>query len=286
MNPFTYLQPASLDEALALMARHGDEAKVIAGGTGLVNLMKMNLAQPPVVIGLKALTALSGIEAAGGGLRIGALTTLREIEDSSLVKRDAALLAKAIHHVATIRVRDMATIGGAMAHADPHLDTPPALIALGASIRTRSQRGTREIAVEDFFAGYFESVLAPDELVTEIMIPAQPAGAGTAFLKFLPATHDDYATVSVASRVTLAGGTIADARLALGAAGLTPVRARKVEAALRGIVPDEKKLDEIAALVAEEVEPIADIRGSSEYKRSMAIVHVRKALKQAVSRAR
>jgi carbon-monoxide dehydrogenase medium subunit len=286
MIAFTYLQPASLDEALALLAQHGDEAKVIAGGTGLVNLMKMNLAQPAKVIGLKALRPLAGIQA-GDGLRIGALTTLRELEDSPIVRRDAALLSEACRHVATIRVRDMATLGGAMAHADPHLDTPPALIALGASIRTQSQAGTREIAVEDFFTGYFESVLAPDELVTEILIPAQPAGAGTAFLKFLPATHDDYATVSVAARVTLAaGGAIADARVALGASGLTPVRARKVEAALRGLVPDEMRLAEVAALVGGEVEPISDIRGSAEYKRSMAIVHVRRALMQAVSRAR
>lgn len=285
MTPFTYLEPASLDEALALLAQHGDEAKLIAGGTGLVNMMKQRLVRPEFVIGLRALKPLAEIDE-NGGLRIGALTTLRSLEDSAAVRRAAPLLAAACHHVATVRVRSMATLGGAVAHADPNLDTPPALIALDAQIVARSRRGERKIPADRFFTGYFETVLAPDEIVTELLIPAQPAGNGTAFLKFLPATHDDYATVSVAVRLTLrADGVIADARVALGASATVPVRATAVEAALVGKTSDETTFRDSAALVVRSIDPIADFRGSAEYKRKMAVVHVGRALTQATSRA-
>jgi aerobic carbon-monoxide dehydrogenase medium subunit len=283
--PFTYLEPATLEEACALLAAHGEAAKLIAGGTGLVNLMKQRLVQPAVVIGLRALKPLDGI-VEDGGLRIGALSTLYALETSPAVKRHAPLLSETLRHVATVRVRAMATLGGAMAHADPHLDTPPALIALDARIKVRSQRGEREIPVDQFFTGYFETVLQPDEIVTQIVVPPQPKGNGSAFLKFLPATRDDYATVSVAARITLApDGAIKDARIALGAMGLVPVRATDVEAALRGMRPDEERFRHAASLVAAAVDPIANFRGTVEYKRAMAVVHVRRALAQAASQA-
>jgi carbon-monoxide dehydrogenase medium subunit len=283
--PFTYLEASSLDETLALLAQHGDEAKLIAGGTGLVNLMKQRLVRPGFVIGLCALKPLAGI-AEDGGLRIGALATLQSLAGSSAVRRHAPLLAEACRHVATVRVRSMATLGGAVAHADPNLDTPPALIALDAQIVARSARGQRTIPVDRFFTGYFETVLEPDEMVTEILLPPQPAGSGTAFLKFLPATQDDYATVSVAVRVARgADGAIAAARVALGAAATVPVRATAVEAALAGKTADETTFRDAAPLVLEAIDPIADFRGSVEYKRKMAVVHVRRALAEAVTPA-
>ena len=181
----------------------------------------------------------------------------------------------------------MATIGGAMAHADPNLDTPPALMAMDGQIVARSQRGQRTIPTDRFFTGYYETVLAQDEIVTEILVPKQPAGCGIAFLKFLPATQDDYATVSVAARVALNGnGTVAEARVALGAAAMVPVRARAVEAALPGKAADEKTFQEAAPLVLNAIDPIADFRGSAEYKRKMAVVHVRRALAEASAKAR
>ena len=181
----------------------------------------------------------------------------------------------------------MATIGGAMAHADPNLDTPPALMAMDAQIVARSQRGQRTIATDQFFTGYYETVLAQDEIVTDILIPKQPPDSGTAFLKFLPATQDDYATVSVAARVALNGdGAIAEARIALGAAAMVPVRARAVEAALVGKAADDAAIREASSLVLETIDPIADFRGSAEYKRKMAVVHVRRALAEATARAR
>jgi len=284
--PFTYIEPSSLEEALALLAQHGDEAKVIAGGTGLVNLMKQRLVRPAFVIGLRALKGLEGIEAKGG-LRIGALATLQSLATSEPVRHAAPLLTEACAHVATVRVRSMATLGGALAHADPNLDTPPPLIAMDGQIVARSQRGERTIPADRFFAGYYQTVLEPDEIVTEILIPEQPYGGGTSFLKFLPATQDDYATVSVAARIALdRNGAVADARVALGAAAMVPVRATAVEAAVSGKAADEKIFRDAALLVRDAIDPIADFRGSAEYKRKMAVVHVRRALADAAAKAK
>jgi CO/xanthine dehydrogenase FAD-binding subunit len=160
-------------------------------------------------------------------------------------------------------------------------------MAMDGQIVARSQSGQRTIPTERFFTGYYETVLAQDEIVTEILIPKQPAGSGTAFLKFLPATQDDYATISVAARVALNGnGTVAEARVALGAAATVPVRAMAVEAMLSGKAADEKTFREAASLVLNAIDPIADFRGSVEYKRKMAVVHVRRALTEASAKAR
>jgi aerobic carbon-monoxide dehydrogenase medium subunit len=283
--PFTYLEPSTLDEALALLAQHGDEAKLIAGGTGLVNFMKQRLVRPRFVIGLRALRPLAQVEEADG-LRIGALTTLQSLATGESVRRLAPLLAEACRHVATVRIRSMATIGGAIAHADPNLDAPPALMAMDAQIIAHSQRGQRTIPTDQFFTGYYETTLAQDEIVTEILIPEQPAGSGTAFLKFLPATQDDYATVSVAARLALDGnGIISEPRVALGAAAMVPVRAKAVEAMLSGRAADAATFREAASMVLDAIDPIDDFRGSAEYKRKMAVVHVRRALAEASAKA-
>ncbi len=285
MISFTYLEPADIDEALAALARYGEEAKVIAGGTGLVNLMKQRLVQPTYLIGLRRLAGLSGMHY-DGALRIGALCSHRKVETSSLVQTHASLLAETFQHVASVRIRTMATIGGALAHADPNQDPPPALMVLDARARLRSQQRTREVSLGEFFTGYYETVMAPDELITEVIIPPPPAGSGAAFVKFLPQTHDDYATVAVAARVTLDGGRITEARVALGAAAATPLRATAVEDALRGQVPTPPVLREAAVLVADAVDPTLDFRGSAAYKRDMAVVFVRRALEHAAARAK
>ena len=284
MISFTYLEPADVDEALATLARYGEEAKVIAGGTGLVNLMKQRLVQPTYLIGLRRLTGLSGLHY-DGTVRIGALCTQRTIETSALVRTHIPLLAETCRHVASVRIRTMATLGGALAHADPNQDPPPALMVLDARVRLRSQRRAREVSIAEFFTGYYETSMEPDELITEVIIPPQPAGSGAAFVKFLPQTHDDYATVAVAARVTLDGDRIAEARVALGAAAATPLRATGVEDALRGQALTPATLREAAVLVAEAVDPTSDFRGSAAYKRDMAVVFVRRALAQAVAQA-
>jgi len=285
MIPFTYLEPTSVDEALELLARYGDEAKVIAGGTGLINLMKQRLVQPTYLIGLRRIPELSRVQH-DGALRIGALSTHRMLETSSLVRTHVPLLAETFQHVASVRIRTVATIGGTLAHADPNQDPPPALLVLDARVQLRSQQHDREVAMRDFFTGYYETVMQSEELLTEVIIPAQPAGSGTAFLKFLPQTHDDYATVAVAARITLNGERISDVRIALGAAAATPLRATAVENALRGQTPTPAVFREAAVWVAETVDPTSDFRGSAAYKREMAIVFVQRALSQAVARAR
>jgi carbon-monoxide dehydrogenase medium subunit len=284
MISFTYLEPVDIDETLVTIARYGDEAKVIAGGTGLVNLMKQRLVQPTYLIGLRRLAGLGDVDY-DGDLRIGALCTHRTIETSSLVRDHASLLTDAFQRVASVRIRAMATIGGALAHADPNQDTPPALIVLDARVRVRSRQHAREVPIAEFFRGYYETVMAPDELITEVIIPPLPAGSGTAFIKFLPQTHDDYATVAVAARITLDGDRIVDARVALGAAAATPVRARAVENVLRGQAITPAMFREAAALAADEVDPISDFRGSAAYKRDMAVVFVQRALTRAVAQA-
>lgn len=287
MTPFSYHEPSTLEETAALLAAHGDDAKVVAGGTELINLMKQGLVQPKALVGLRSLTELTRIETSDAGCRIGALTTLHTLETSDTIKRVLPLLAETCRCVATVRIRVMATLGGAVAHADPHLDTPPCLIALDAVFNAVSQRGRREIPADQFFTGYYETVLAADELVADISVPPQPKGNGTSFIKFLPATHDDYATVSVAARVVLgADGRVADVRVALGSVGWTPIRARAVETAVRGMRFNHNDLREAASLVKREIDPIESFRASADYKRNMAEIHVHRALHEAISRAR
>lgn len=284
MISFTYLESTSVDEALDLLARYGDEAKLIAGGTGLVNLMKQRLAHPMYVIGLRRISGLRAVQY-DGALRIGALCTHHDMETLTLVREQVPILTETFQQVASIRIRSVATVGGAVAHADPAQDPLPTLLALDARVHLRSQRQAREVAISDFFTGYYETVMEPDELLTAVIIPPQPEGSGTAFLKFLPQTHDDYATVAVTARVTLEGDRIMDARVALGAVATTPVRATAVENALRGELPTPTVLRDTAALVAEAVDPTTDFRGSAAYKRDMAVVFVQRAVAQAVARA-
>jgi len=172
-----------------------------------------------------------------------------------------------------------------MAYADPSLDTPPALIASDARIKIQGLKGEREVPIDGFFTGIYETVLGPDELLTEIIVPPQPKGSGAAFIRFLPATSEDYSTVSVATRLSLCDGIIKDARIALGAVGFTPIRAEQAERELIGMRADEKSFRNSAAVVTDAIEPLADFRGSSEYKRDMAVVHVRRALAIAAARA-
>ena len=287
MIAFEYVEPESLEEALALLEQHGEDAKVLAGGTGLVNLMKQRLVQPAYLIGLRRLAhspELAEIHS-NGDLTIGALCSHRTIETSALIQHRLPLLATTFQHVASVRIRMAATIGGSLAHADPNQDPPPALLVLDARLRVQSRQGTREFELSGFFIDYYETALEPEEIITTVIIPPQPAGAGTSFFKFLPQTHDDYATIAVAARISLDGDTIAQARIALAAAAATPLRARAVETALHGQPVTPQVIRDAAALVMEEVDPLADFRGSVEYKRDMAVVFTQRAIEQAAKRA-
>lgn len=282
MRDFIYHAPASLDEALSLLEEHGEDARPIAGGTAMVNLLKQNLVYADHLVGLGKVPGLRGISRSNGDLRIGALTKHREVERSADVAEAAPLLAEAYSRVATVRIRNMATVGGGLTHADPAQDPPPALMALGARVVLASSGGTRELLVEDLFVDYYETALEPGELLTEVIVPAQPSDARAVYLKFLPRTEDDYATVAVAALARVENGTCAGVRVALGAVAPTPVRATAVEAALEGQPVTADAIRSAAEAVAAQVDPLADFRGSSEYKRDMAVVFTRRALEQAL----
>jgi carbon-monoxide dehydrogenase medium subunit len=288
MIPFEYRTPKNLKEVHGTLKEFGTDAKLIAGGTALVIMMKQRLVRPSCLVSLRSVRGLNGIEIKDGGLRIGGLATHRAVETSSLVRRRLPLLAETYHHVATIRVRNMATVGGGLAHADPNQDPPPTLIALSATVKATSTNGSRVIPLDDFFTDYYETVLNPDEIITELFVPKLAANTGAAYLKFLPRTADDYATVSAAAVLSLdkSKKTISDVRIALGSVGVTPIRATAAEALLRGQPVKTEAFAEAAEKAKEAVDPISDFRGSAGYKKEMAGVFVRRALEKALANIR
>lgn len=287
MHDFQLHQPATLAEAFALLETYGDDARILSGGTALVLQMKQRFSQPGNVVSLRRLPGLSAITATDdGGLQIGALCTQRQAEISPLLAEKAPLAAQAYRRVATPRIRSMATIGGGLAHGDPNQDPPPALIALNATAILTSAAGQRLVPVADLFRDYFDTDVRPGEIITGLIIPPLPAEAGTAYLKFLPRTADDYATVSAAAVILPdAAGHCQEARLALGSVGLTPIRATATADLLRGQPLTAANIRAAAAVVPDLVDPLDDPRGSAEYKREMAAVFTRRALMQAASAA-
>jgi carbon-monoxide dehydrogenase medium subunit len=276
---YDYHEPESVAEALDLLARHGEDAHLVAGATAFTLLWRQGLLRPGHVIGLRRIAALGGISGSSGGLVIGATVTHRAIEHSAEVERFCPAITRTFASVATVRVRNQATLGGNLAHADPAQDPPPMLMALGAEVVATSTRGERVIAVDDLFVDVFTTSLRADEIITSVRFPALAHGTRATYLKFLPQTADDYATVSVAAALRLADdGTVADVRVALAAAGPTPRRARSVEDALRGSRPEAQRIADAAALVDADIEPFDDVRGSAAYKREMARVWTQRAL--------
>jgi carbon-monoxide dehydrogenase medium subunit len=284
MIDFEYHAPTSLDQVFDLLDKYGDDSRVMAGGTALVIQMKQRLSQPGHVIGMRRVGSLNAIESTPEGLRIGALCTQRQIENSELVGKELPLVADTFRKVATPRIRNMATIGGGLVNGDPNQDPPPSLIALGASAVMTSKSGDRVVLLEEFFIDYYETDVQPGEILTSVMVPHAPAGSGSVYLKFLPRTADDYGTVNVAAVVSKEqDGTCKDVRIVLGAAGVTPIRAKDAEDALRGKPLTDENIRVAAALVKDAVDPLEDFRGSAEYKTDMAEVFARRAVEQAMA---
>lgn len=281
MNSFDYHAPTSLAETFELLATYGEDAHLMAGGTALVLLLQQGLVQPGHVVGLRDVAELQGgaRRLDDGGLQIGALTTHRQAERASAVSDYCPALADTFSRVATVRIRNQGTVGGNLAHADPAQDPPPMLMALGGSAVVASSSGSRSIPLDEFFVDFFETALQPGEVLLSVDLPPLAADTGVTYKKFLPRTQDDYATVSVAAAMRVGkDARCAGIRVALGAAATTPVRARRVEDALRGqhLTPDVIK--DAAALVRDEVDPLDDLRGSAGYKREMARVWTQRAL--------
>jgi len=280
MRDFFFHAPTSLDEALQLLDEHQEDGRPLSGGTAAVVLMKQNLLAADHLISLHKVPGLEGIRLEDDGLHIGALTNHSDVVNSGLIRENAPLLADVYSRVATVRIRNQATVGGGLAHADPAQDPPAAFIVLGAKVRLVSRSGERTVDIGEFFTDYYETVIEPGELLTEVIVPRQNPNAKAVYIKYLPRTEDDYATVAVAALGEVSDGNVSNVKVALIAAASTPVHATAVEDALRGQAATAENIRAAAQQVADQVDPMDDFRGSSEYKRDMAVVFTRRALEQ------
>ena len=284
--PFDYQAPHSLEEALALKTRHGDDAKFLAGGQSLIPAMNFRLVQASLLVDVNGLPNLDFVrEAHGGELRVGALTRQRKLERDPLVARHAPLLRETMPFVAHPQIRNRGTLGGSLAHADPAAELPVVAVALKARLRAQSAGGDRWIAVEDFFKGLFTTDLAADEMLVEVALPALPPRTGTAFVEFAR-RRGDYALMGVAAVVTLDGdGVCQQARLVYLNAGEGPVSAKQAAGLLRGEKPSAKVIEAAAASAGDEINPMGNVHASPDYQRHLARVLTRRTLTLAFERA-
>lgn len=280
MRDFFYHAPGTTEETLSLLDEHSENARLIAGGTAMINLMKQNLISSDHIVDLKNIPQMDSITLEDNSIHIGALTTHHTVEMDDIIQEYLPLIKDVYQKVATIRVRNAATVGGGLVHADPAQDPPPALIILGAHVKIISSTGTRFLSMEDLFLDYYESALTPNELLTEVIIPIPPQGTKCTYLKYLPRTQDDYATISVAALGQISNGKCSQVKIALGGVGSTPIKATNAEKVLLGKEITLDLLQEASECVAEQVDPLTDFRGSAEYKSDMAVVFTRRALKQ------
>ncbi len=282
---FDYAAPATLDEAIELLARGHGDAKVLSGGQSLLPLLKLRMGTVGTLVDLRRVPGLSYIKEEGGKLRIGGATRECELERSDLVRSSYPLLFDTASVVADPLVRNRATVGGNLAHGDPANDHPATMLAYGAEIVARGPKGERVISIGEFFRGPFETALAGDEILTEIRIPAPPERSGGAYFK-LERKVGDFATAAAAVQLTLAAdGTVQSAGIALTNVAETPVRCTQAEAFLKGKKPTAEILAEAGRLAAEAASPVADWKGSVDYKRNVARVLTTRALARAVARA-
>jgi aerobic carbon-monoxide dehydrogenase medium subunit len=283
MHRFDYSAPVSLAEAISLLDRHGEAARVIAGGTDLLTALKERWEQPAYVIGLGAIPGLGYITYDEGvGLRIGAAATVRAVETSVVVRAKYPVLAYAASTLASIQIRNLATVAGNICRASPSADMPPALLVLDASVVLIGPAGERVLPLAEFFTGPGRTVRRPNELLTEIRIPTSRPHRGAAYIKHSPRRAMDLAVVGVAAAVTLQDGVCRDVRIALGAVAATPRRARRAEVVLEGSEPTAARLEDAARVSVTECSPISDARGSADYRREMVRVNTVRALQQAL----
>ena len=282
---FDYIAPASLDEVLSLMSKHGDDAKVLAGGQSLIPLLKLRFATPVILVDIGNVGGLEGIRRENGHVRIGARTRHRDVESATDLRGTLDVLLDAAPLISDPLIRNMGTVGGSICHADPAGDWGAVMLAVGAEFVVRSAGGERVLPAAGFFEGPFTTGLHGDEVMTEIRVPITAGRSGGTYLK-LERKIGDFASVATAVHVVLGGdGRVAAAGIGLCAVGAHSIKATAAEAALVGEEPTDAVIIEVARLAAEAAEPKADIRGSAEYKRDVARVFVQRGLRTAVSRA-
>ena len=282
---FEYHAPTSIEEALSLLERYGDEGKVLAGGMSLIPLMKLRFAAPGALVDINRIEGLDGLTEADGQLRIGALVRHKACERSELLRGRYGTLGAAAPQISDPIVRNLGTVCGSLAHADPQGDWGSALLATGAEVVAQSSGGTRTIPIQELFLGPFTTALEPTELITEVRVPDPGPSAGGAYLK-LERRVGDFATVGVAVHVSLDGSKVRRAGIALTGVGARNIEATAAEEALAGAEPTDDAIREAAALAAEAAEPRDDVRGSAEYKRSVVRVYTERGLRTVVEAAR
>jgi aerobic carbon-monoxide dehydrogenase medium subunit len=282
---FEYLRPKTIPEALRMLEQHGSEAKILSGGQSLIPMMKLRLARPGFLIDINRIAGLSYVKEEGGYLKIGGLTREAELEASPLVRTKYPILLDTAHVIADPQVRNMATVGGNLAHGDPANDHPATMMALGAQVVATGPKGERVISIENFFLSLFSTALEPEEILTEIRIPIPPARSGGAYFK-LERKVGDFATAAVAAQLTLdEKGICQKVGIGLTNVGPTPVKARKAEEFLRGKKLDEANRKQAAQLAADESTPSPDLRGPVEYKKGLVKELTKRALSRAFERA-
>ena len=286
MAKFKYFEPADLAEALSLLQKYGDEARVIAGGQSLLILVRQGLIRPQVLISLHRIAALREIKFEERHVALGAMATQRQISSDDRIRSRLSALAEAAFRVGSIHVQNLGTVGGNISHAEPNGDSAPALISLGASVLAASHRGERRIPLDDFFRGPFENVLEPVEMVTRVHVPLPADGGSSIYVKYVQRAVDR-ATVGVGVQLRIdAVGVCADARVGLGGAGPSPFRATRAEALMKGEKISDALMDAVAAEVSAICDPLSDSHGPADYKRKMAGVFVKRALRELLAQKR
>jgi carbon-monoxide dehydrogenase medium subunit len=283
MRGFQYVDPDDIPGVLAILAAHGPDARLLAGGQSLLILLRQRLVLPAVVVGLRTVAGLRDLELRpDGALRVGAMVTYRQVAASEDVLRAAPLLARAAGHVGSMHIRELGTVGGAACHADPAGDVPVALMALDARYVHEGQAGRAEEDTADFATGLFETRLPDDSLLTAALVPRQPPGSRTGYARFLM-REGEYPMTQCAVRLEMADGVVAGARLAVGGGGDRPQRLQDLEQWLVGTTPDPRLLAELQERVTRSVKPYPDVRGSAEWKAHVIGVIARRAMEDALS---
>lgn len=285
MGPFEFFEPQTIDQALSLLAKFGEEARVLAGGTDLIPLLKEKSLKPEYVININRITGLDYIRIDKNGIFIGALTTIRSIEQFSQIKEHCSILYEAASQLASLAIRNVATIGGNLCNASPSADMAPPLLALSASAKIIGLGYERVVPLERYFTSPGVTILKPNELMTEIQIPRIPLKTGGTYIKYTTRGGEELALASVAVLVTMTNGVCTHARIALGAVAPTPIRATKAEGFLIGNLFDENLVIKAAQTASDESAPIDDIRSSAEYRREIIKIITRDAIRKAVEMA-
>ncbi|MEP6758835.1 MAG: xanthine dehydrogenase family protein subunit M [Actinomycetota bacterium] len=281
---FEYHRAATVEEAFALLDRYGEDAKVLAGGQSLIPLLKLRFAAPEHLIDVNPITTLQGIAEEGGTLKIGALTRHNELIRSDVISRGYPAIAAAAPQIADPLVRNLGTIGGSLAHADPAGDLGAVMLSMSASVLLRSSSGERTVLIDEFLVDTFTTTIAPNELLTEVHVPTPVGRSGGTYLK-LERKVGDFATVAAAVTLTLADGSIGHAGIALTGVDSKNVHATDAEASLAGAAPSDEGFAEAGRLAAAAAHPVSDVRGTEEYKRHMIEVYVRRGLARSLEMA-